>query len=52
MIETYEIGTEVKAGDQARSPTAVDFLAVLHIQLEKLATQSTEPLQPEKTIQN
>ena len=48
LYETYGIGTEVKAGGQARSPIAVDFLAVLRIQLEKLATQSTEPIQPEK----
>ena len=50
LYETYGIGTEVKAGGQARSPIAVDFPAVLRIQLEKLATQSTEPLQPERMI--
>ena len=52
LYETYGIGTEVKAGGQARSPIAVDFPAVLRIQLEKLATQSTEPIQPEKSIKN
>ena len=33
-----------------RSPVVVDFLAVLHNQLEKLVKQSTEPIRPEIKI--